>query len=117
MLYHDTGLLGVSGISNDMRALLASEDVRAREAVDLFVFRIAREAGALASSPGRAGRAGIHGRHRRARRTGRARASANGWRWLGVELDTEANNAHEGCISTPSTAASMSASYPPTRKR
>jgi hypothetical protein len=46
MLYHRSGLLGVSGISSDMRTLLASEDEQAREAVDLFVFRAAREIGA-----------------------------------------------------------------------
>ena len=52
MLYHDSGLLGVSGISNDMRTLLDSDDVHAREAIDLFVFRIAREIGALSRSLG-----------------------------------------------------------------
>ena len=41
LLYHQSGLLGVSGISNDMRELLASRDPRAEEAVDLFVYRIA----------------------------------------------------------------------------
>lgn len=50
MLYHRSGLLGVSGISGDMRALLDSTEKAAREAVELFVFRAAREAGALASS-------------------------------------------------------------------
>ncbi len=52
LLYHRSGLLGVSGISADMRALLESRDPRAREAVDLFVFRAAREIGALAASLG-----------------------------------------------------------------
>jgi acetate kinase len=46
VLYHRSGLLGVSGgISSDMRALLASADPHAREAVELFVFRIVREMG------------------------------------------------------------------------
>src|SRR5205807_8267037 len=45
LLYHRSGLLGISGISSDMRTLLASEDSHAREAVDLFVFRAAREIG------------------------------------------------------------------------
>ncbi len=51
LLYRHSGLLGVSGgISSDMRTLLASQDARAEEAIDLFVYRIAREIGALASS-------------------------------------------------------------------
>ena len=49
MLYHDCGLKGVSGISNDMRTLLASDDPRAAQAIELFVWRIGRELGALAA--------------------------------------------------------------------
>jgi acetate kinase len=49
MLYHDSGLRGVSGISNDMAVLLASDSPNAREAVDLFCLRIIREAGGLTS--------------------------------------------------------------------
>ncbi len=49
MLYHDCGLKGVSGVSNDMRDLLASDDPHAAQAVDLFVWHIARELGALAA--------------------------------------------------------------------
>jgi acetate kinase len=49
MLYHESGLKGVSGISNDMRDLLASDDPRAAQAVDLFVWHIARELGALSA--------------------------------------------------------------------
>lgn len=49
MLYHDAGLLGVSGISSDMATLLDSQVSSAREAVDLFCLRITREAGALIS--------------------------------------------------------------------
>ena len=52
LLYHRSGLLGVSGISGDMRVLLASDDPAAKRAVDLFAYRIGREAGALASSLG-----------------------------------------------------------------
>ena len=52
VLYSESGLLGVSGVSSDMRALLASADPHAREAVELFVFRIARETAALAASVG-----------------------------------------------------------------
>ena len=52
VLYEKSGLLGVSGLSGDMRVLLASDLPRAREAVELFVFRIARETAALAASLG-----------------------------------------------------------------
>lgn len=52
VLYKQSGLLGVSGQSNDMRLLLASGDPHAAEAVELFVFRIARETAALAASMG-----------------------------------------------------------------
>src|SRR5260370_26375052 len=52
LLYHRSGLLGISGISSDMRTLLANNNPHAREAVDLFVFRAAREIGALTASLG-----------------------------------------------------------------
>ncbi len=52
LLYHSSGLLGVSGVSDDMRDLLASADPRARQAVDLFVYRIGRELGSLAAALG-----------------------------------------------------------------
>ena len=50
LLYHESGLLGVSGLSHDMRALLASTDPRAKLAVELFVYRAAREIGSLAAA-------------------------------------------------------------------
>ena len=52
MLYKESGLLGVSGISSDMRTLLTSSDPRAAEAVDLYVYRISRELGSLAAALG-----------------------------------------------------------------
>src|SRR5262249_61181094 len=52
LLYEESGLLGVSGISSDMRELLGSSDPRAAEAVDLFVYRIARELGSMAAALG-----------------------------------------------------------------
>jgi acetate kinase len=52
LLYNQSGLLGVSGISSDMRALLASEDPRAKLAVDLYLYRIRREMGSLAGALG-----------------------------------------------------------------
>ena len=52
LLYKESGLLGVSGISQDMRALLDSPAPEAAEAVDLFCYRIARELGSLAAALG-----------------------------------------------------------------
>ena len=52
LLYRESGLLGVSGISNDMRTLLASREPRARLAVELFVYRVVREVGSLAAALG-----------------------------------------------------------------
>lgn len=99
-LYHDSGLLGVSGISSDMRVLLESDDPKAREAVDLFTFRVARETGALASTLGGLDgfvfTAGI-GEHAAAVRTQVCARLA----WLGVTLDEAANASGSGCISTP----------------
>ena len=48
LVYKQCGLLGVSGISSDMRTLRASDDPRAKEAIDLFIYRIVREIGSLA---------------------------------------------------------------------
>ena len=50
LLYNQSGLLGLSGISHDMRTLLASDDPRAGQAIDYFCFRIRRELGGLAAS-------------------------------------------------------------------
>jgi acetate kinase len=52
LLYRESGLFGVSGISNDMRTLLASDDPNAKEAIELFVYRIGREIGSLAAALG-----------------------------------------------------------------
>ena len=65
VLYRRSGLLGLSGLSNDMRVLLASEDPRARLAVDYFVYRAAKEIGALAAVLERPRRPRVHRRHRR----------------------------------------------------
>ncbi len=100
LLYHDSGLLGVSGISSDMRTLLASDDAGAREAIDLFVFRIAREAGALIATLGGIDAlvfsAGI-GEHAAPIRA----AVCARLGWLGIECDAEANSRHAAWISTP----------------
>ena len=52
LIYQESGLLGISGISNDMRALLASPEPRAKLAIDVFVYRIARELGSLVAALG-----------------------------------------------------------------
>jgi acetate kinase len=92
MLYHDCGLKGVSGISNDMRTLLASDDPRASQAIDLFVWRIARELGALAAVlgglDGLVFTAGIGERSAEIRKRVCAHAA-----WLGIALDHAANRA------------------------
>ena len=107
MLYHECGLKGVSGISNDMRALLASDDPRAEQAIDLFVWRICRELGALAAVLGGLDgvvfTAGIGERSAEIRERVCARAT-----WLGIELDRAANRAGGPRIST---AASRVAVY------
>jgi acetate kinase len=99
LIYHQSGLLGVSGLSSDMRTLLDSSQPRAKLAVDLFVYRIQREMGSLAASL-----KGINaivftggiGENSPAIRERICRDAA----WLGVELDSEANNAGKRRIST-----------------
>lgn len=99
MLYNDGGLLGVSGVSNDMRTLLASQDPHAREAIDLFVFRIAREAGALISSLG--GLDGLVFSAGIGERAAVIRAAVcERLAWLGIRLDEAANAADANVIST-----------------
>jgi acetate kinase len=104
-LYNECGLKGLSGISNDMRDLLASEQPLAKVAVDYFIFRIVREAGALASIMG-----GVDGivftagiGEKAAPIRGRVcRALA----WLGLELDEAANADHGPRISTAASRTS-----------
>ena len=100
LLYKQSGLLGVSGLSADMRLLLASDDPRAKEAISLFVFRLAREAGALVASLGGLDRlvftAGI-GEHAPSIRA----QVADRLGWLGIRLDPAANARNETLISAP----------------
>src|SRR5262249_50282814 len=100
LLYHDSGLLGVSGVSSDMRVLLESSDPHAREAVELFCYRIGRELGSLAAALGGLDAivftAGI-GEHAAPVRAAVCRDAA----WLGVQLDAEANARGGPRISTP----------------
>jgi acetate kinase len=92
ILYKKSGLLGISGISNDMRDLLQSSEPPARLAVDYFVYRAAKEIGALAGVLGGLDAlvftAGIGENSPEIRRR-ICQASA----WLGVDLDADANDA------------------------
>jgi acetate kinase len=99
LLYEKSGLLGVSGLSADMRALLASEAASAREAVELFVHRVAAEVAVMASTlqgldglvfTGGIGEHSSEVRRRICERLG----------WLGVSLDAEANEQGRQDIST-----------------
>jgi len=105
LLYHQSGLLGVSGVSSDMRTLLASSDPRARLAIDLYCYRIRRELGSLAAALGGLDAmvfTGGIGENSAAIRERVCRDAA----WLGVELDAAANGANGPRISTPGARAS-----------
>jgi acetate kinase len=106
LIYHQSGLLGVSGVSSDMRALLESQEPRARFAVDLFIHRIGRELGSLAAALGGLDAlvftAGI-GEHAAVVRERVCRDAA----WLGVHLDASANQAGGPRISADSSSVSV----------
>jgi acetate kinase len=99
MIHNQSGLLGLSGISSDMRDLLASDSSHACEAVDYFVYRATWYIGALMASlgglDGLVFTAGI-GEHAAPIRERICRNLA----WLGLELDSAANAAAKTCIST-----------------
>jgi acetate kinase len=105
ILYKKSGLLGISGISPDMRDLEASEEPSARLAVDYFVYRVVKEIGALAAVlggiDGLVFTAGIGENSPEIRRR-ICESSA----WLGIELDSEANAAKRARISTASSKVS-----------
>jgi acetate kinase len=98
ILYRQSGLLGVSGISGDVRVLLASDDPHAAEAIDLFTYQVACQTGAMASAlggiDGLVFTAGI-GAHAPAIRAAICRRLA----WLDLRLDAAANMANAHCIS------------------
>jgi acetate kinase len=100
LIYQQSGLLGVSGLSADMRALLASPDRRAAEAIDLFVYRIGRELGSLAAALGGLDALVFTGGIGENAGPVRARV-CDGAAWLGLELDPAANNAGGPCLSRP----------------
>lgn len=105
LIYNQSGLLGVSGISSDMRTLLASDDPRAMIAVELYVYRIRRELGSLSAALGGLDAivftAGI-GENAALIRERVCRDAA----WLGVQLDAGANSRGGPRIGAPTGAAS-----------
>jgi acetate kinase len=105
LLYRESGLLGISGISSDMRVLLQSTDPAARLAVDYFVYRVAREIGALTAVlgglDGLVFTAGIGENSPEIRRR-ICEASA----WLGLGLDAAANSRADPRISHPGSRVS-----------
>jgi acetate kinase len=100
LLYRKSGMLGLSGLSSDFRDLLASEDPRARFAIEVFVHQVARNiaslAGALGGLDGIVFTAGV-GENAAAIRDAVCRACG----WMGVELDAAANAARGRRITAP----------------
>jgi len=105
VLYKKSGLLGLSGISKDMRDLIGIRDPRARMAIDYFVYQVTKQIGALAAVLGGVDAlvftAGIGERSAEIRRRICA-ASA----WLGVELDDAANDRNAARITAPGSRVS-----------
>jgi acetate kinase len=105
LLYNQSGLLGVSGISGDMRKLLASTDPRAAEAIQLFVYRINCELGSLTAALGGLDAlvfTGGIGEHAAAIREQVCKNAG----WLGIELDPDANAAGGPRITTAESGVS-----------
>jgi acetate kinase len=106
LLYHRSGLLGVSGLSADMRTLLASTETRAAEAVELFLYRASREIGSLAAALGGIDAlvftAGI-GENSPEIRARLCAASA----WLGIVLDEAANREGARRIDGPGSRVAL----------
>ena len=106
LIYRQSGLLGVSGISSDMRALRASAEPAASEAIALFVYRIVRELGSLVAALGGidalvfSGGIGEHDAMTRAE-------VVNGSRWIGAILDPDRNSRNDLRISADNSAVSV----------
>ena len=100
LLYRRSGMLGLSGVSSDFRELLASEEPRARFALEVFYDRAAGQIGSLAAALGGLDgvvfTAGV-GENAVPVRSAICRACA----WLGLEFDEAANREHHMRISTP----------------
>jgi acetate kinase len=106
LVYRRSGLLGVSGVSSDMRTLRASAEPAAAEAVALFVYRTVREIGSLAAALG--GLDGLVFTAGIGENDAATRAEvAAGCRWLGVELDEVRNVRGDGRISADASAVAV----------
>lgn len=99
LLYRKSGLLGMSGVSSDMRTLLASDAPGAREAVEYFCFRIRRELGGLAAALEGLDAVVFTGGIGENAAPVRAQV-CRGLHWLGIELDEDRNLRNDRVIST-----------------
>jgi acetate kinase len=100
LLYSQSGLLGISGVSSDMRTLLESGEPRARLAIDLYCYRIRRELGSLAAALGGVDALVFTGGIGENSAAIRARVLDDA-AWLGVERDVAANAAGGPLLTTP----------------
>ncbi len=106
LLYKESGLLGVSGISQDMRTLLASDKPEAKEAIELFCYRIVRELGSLSAAIGGldalvfTGGIGENNPYLRQKICAQAR-------WQGIVIDADANARRDVLISTKDSAVDV----------
>jgi len=106
LLYKESGLLGVSGVSQDMRTLLASDKPEAKEAIELFCYRIVRELGSLSAAAGGLDAivfTGGIGEHNPGLRNSICQQA----KWQGVVLDPEANARGDLRISAPDSAVDV----------
>jgi acetate kinase len=99
LVYQQSGLLGMSGISSDMRTLEASSAPGAKAAIDVFIYRIGRELGSLAAALGGLDAIVFTGGIGENSRSLRARVCHDA-AWLGVDLDATANAGNGPRIST-----------------
>ena len=106
LLYKQSGLKGMSGVSQDMRELEASDSPAAKDAIAYFVARIRRELAGLAATVEGVegivftGGIGEHSAHIR-------KSVLSGMDWMGIQLDDEANNANAQIISARSSATTV----------
>ena len=106
LIYRQSGLLGVSGVSSDMRALRASAEPAAGEAIALFVYRIVRELGSLVAALGGIDALVFSGGIGEHDATTRAEV-VNGSRWIGAVLDPDRNSRGDLRISADDLAVSI----------
>lgn len=99
LLYTESGLKGLSGMTHDLRTLEASDAPEAAEAIDYFTFRIRRELGAMAAILGGVDAIVFCGGIGENSRTVRAKV-LEGMDWLGIDFDADANSANAREIST-----------------